>query len=88
MADKHGPACPQRFPADLANETEALTSMSKVRRDYLLHVQQTLAKNQSEDCLHLNIYAPLQGKCTRLFFLAFFHLSLRVRVRACVTLAL
>ena len=58
MADKHGPACPQRFPADLANETQALTSMSKVRRDYLLHVQQTLAKNQSEDCLHLNIYTP------------------------------
>ena len=82
MADKHGPACPQRFPTDLANETEALTSMSKVRRDYLLHVQQTLAKNQSEDCLHLNIYAPLQGKFTRfLYFLSFISAYVCVCVR-------
>lgn len=62
MADRHGPACPQRFPTNLANETESLKLMSRARRDYLLHVEQSLAKNQSEDCLYLNIYAPFQGK--------------------------
>lgn len=62
MTDRHGPACPQRFPTNLSNETESLKFMSKARRDYLFHIEQSLAKNQSEDCLHLNIYAPFQGK--------------------------
>lgn len=68
MADRHGPACPQRFPTNLANETESLKLMSRARRDYLLHVEQSLAKNQSEDCLHLNIYAPFQGKWSVLIY--------------------
>jgi neuroligin len=72
MTDRHGPACPQRFPTNLANETESLKLMSRARRDYLLHIEQSLARNQSEDCLHLNIYAPFQGKlfvpiCSRLY---------------------
>lgn len=62
MADRHGPACPQRYPTNLANETETLKLMSKSRREYLLHVEQTIGRNQSEDCLHLNIYAPFQGE--------------------------
>ncbi|XP_045026300.1 neuroligin-4, X-linked [Daphnia magna] len=62
MTDRHGPACPQRFPTNLSNETESLKFMSKARRDYLFHIEQSLAKNQSEDCLHLNIYAPFQGR--------------------------
>lgn len=72
MADRHGPACPQRFPTNLANETESLKMMSRARRDYLLHIEQSLAKNQSEDCLYLNIYAPFQGKSkiSILFFLS------------------
>jgi len=60
MADTYGPSCPQHFP-QVANETEALKMMSKTRRDYLLSIE-PLLRNQSEDCLHLNIYAPFQGK--------------------------
>jgi len=59
MADRHPPSCPQNFP-NLANETESLHTMSRQRRDYLLRIQNHL-HNQSEDCLHLNIYAPAQG---------------------------
>ena len=62
MADRFGPACPQRFPADLTNETDSLRYMSRSRREHLLHVRQQLAANQSEDCLYLNIYTPFQGE--------------------------
>ena len=60
MADHYGPSCPQHFP-QVANESEALKVMSKTRRDYLLQIE-PLLRNQSEDCLHLNIYAPFQGR--------------------------
>ena len=60
MADLYGPSCPQHFP-QVANETEALKTMSKARREYLLQIE-PLLRNQSEDCLHLNIYAPFQGE--------------------------
>lgn len=71
MADRHGPACPQRFPLDMNNETESLRFMSKARREHLLHVEAMLSKNQSEDCLYLNIYAPFQGRAA--FTLLFYH---------------
>ncbi|XP_073980560.1 neuroligin 3 isoform X1 [Rhodnius prolixus] len=59
VADKFGPACPQALP-DIKNETVALRRMPRGRLEYLKRLLPYL-KNQSEDCLYLNIYAPAQG---------------------------
>ncbi|XP_049799600.1 neuroligin-2-like [Schistocerca nitens] len=60
IADTLGPVCPQKLP-DISNETAALERMPKGRLEYLKRLLPHL-KNQSEDCLYLNIYAPVQGK--------------------------
>ena len=52
--------CPQRLP-DISNETAALERMPKGRLEYLKRLLPYL-RNQSEDCLYLNVYAPIQGK--------------------------
>lgn len=52
-ADKFGPVCPQKLP-------ELSDKMPKGRVEYLKRLLPYL-KNQSEDCLYLNIYAPVQG---------------------------
>lgn len=60
IADKLGAVCPQKLP-DIQNETEALGRMSRIRFMQLKKIIPYL-KNQSEDCLHLNIYTPAAGK--------------------------
>ena len=60
IADQFAPVCPQRLP-DISNETLALKRMSKSRFDFLQRLTPYL-RNQSEDCLYLNIYAPTQGR--------------------------
>lgn len=52
-ADRFGPVCPQKLP-------ELADNMPKGRLDYLRRLMPHL-RNQSEDCLYLNIYAPVQG---------------------------
>ncbi|CAB3381900.1 Hypothetical predicted protein [Cloeon dipterum] len=56
QADSFGPVCPQN-PPDISNEKEALKAMSAGRYHYLKRLLPYL-RNQSEDCLYLNIYAP------------------------------
>lgn len=53
VADKFGPVCPQKLP-------ELTSDMPKGRVEYLKRLLPYL-RNQSEDCLYLNIYAPVQG---------------------------
>ncbi|XP_035207619.1 neuroligin-4, Y-linked-like [Stegodyphus dumicola] len=60
LADHLSAVCPQKLP-DVANETEALKRMPLGRFLYLRRLIPYLT-NQSEDCLYLNIYAPLSGK--------------------------
>lgn len=71
VSDKLGPVCPQKLP-DISNETAALDRMPKGRLEYLKRLLPYL-RNQSEDCLYLNIYAPAQGKCSLSFFLWLFY---------------
>jgi len=59
LMDKYGPACPQTLP-DVSNEKEALRFVTRGRLQYLRRLLPYL-RNQSEDCLYLNIYAPVTG---------------------------
>jgi len=64
--------CPQVSPLQLYNETDMLREMPKGRLQYLRRLEPML-RNQSEDCLYLNIYVPLTGKTDH--FLLFIHHS-------------
>lgn len=71
-----GPVCPQKLPA-VGNETAALSRMPKGRLDYLKRLL-PLLRNQSEDCLYLNIYAPQQGKLTLIWSCSFLMTYYRI----------
>lgn len=60
MNAEPAPVCPQVLP-NIANETDTLKRMPRGR---LLQLKRLLPmlRNQSEDCLYLNVYVPLSGK--------------------------
>jgi hypothetical protein len=58
-AHNFGPVCPQKLP-DLNQRKR--NAMSEARATYLRRLFIYLQHNQSEDCLYLNIYAPVQKK--------------------------
>ncbi|XP_045505104.1 neuroligin-4, Y-linked-like [Colias croceus] len=64
VSDRPGPACPQKIP-DLNDERIFLEKMPKGRLEYIKRLIPYL-KNQSEDCLYLNIFAPLQMDETKI----------------------
>ena len=53
------PVCPQQLP-QIRNESAALQMMGQGRLRALQQIIPKL-KNQSEDCLYLNVYAPIKG---------------------------
>ncbi|KAH6938841.1 hypothetical protein HPB50_013479 [Hyalomma asiaticum] len=58
-ADTPGPACPQRLPEFLRNESSpAGVRMPPGRLEQLRRLARAALLNTSEDCLHLNIYTP------------------------------
>lgn len=61
VADKFSPVCPQKLP-------NVTSEMPKGRVEYLKRLLPYLS-NQSEDCLYLNIYAPVQGRDCNFFIL-------------------
>ena len=60
-ADSLPPVCPQSLP-DVSNRRESLKRMPLGRFKYLQRLIPHL-RNQSENCLYLNIYTPVSGKC-------------------------
>ncbi|XP_043655932.1 LOW QUALITY PROTEIN: neuroligin 4-like [Drosophila teissieri] len=59
ISDKYSPVCPQRLP-NIQNETAALEKMPKGRLEYLKRLLPFL-ENQSEDCLYLNVFSPVNA---------------------------
>lgn len=78
MSDRPGPACPQKLP-DLDDERLLLEKMPKGRLDYIKRLIPYL-KNQSEDCLYLNIFAPLQSKylLDKWYILTYYYLCFKL----------
>lgn len=62
LATKFASVCPQRLP-DINNPEN---TMSKGRYDQLKRLLPYL-KNESEDCLYLNLYVPSSGECDTSF---------------------
>jgi len=65
MNEEPVPVCPQVLPS-IENETEALRTMPKGRLAQLKRLLPML-RNQSEDCLYLNVFVPLTGENTSFF---------------------
>ncbi|XP_063241609.1 neuroligin-2-like [Bacillus rossius redtenbacheri] len=59
-AERSGPACPQR-PPDVSDEEAALARMPRGRLEQIRRLLPFL-REQSEDCLYLNVYAPRQDE--------------------------
>ncbi|RWS13052.1 neuroligin-4: Y-linked-like protein [Dinothrombium tinctorium] len=73
LANRFGPVCPQKIP-ESGGKSNAENQLPEGRVAYLKRIIPFL-RNQSEDCLYLNIYSPFsQGKYAHFYFVLFsFH---------------
>lgn len=81
LAHKHGPVCPQKLPSlslPYSSPSSARPQNNNTDDNQLPEARVATLKrlipyirNQSEDCLNLNIYLPF--KPGKLFFKAIFH---------------
>lgn len=79
-SESPSPVCPQVLP-NIRNETEALKMMPRGRLTYLRRLLPHL-RNQSEDCLYLNVYVP--GKLNKYIFC--YIILCKFTLSFCVTL--
>ena len=62
----HGPVCPQMFPPELAeadaDEEAVLKRVTRARLAFLRRMRSMMGpERQSEDCLHLNVFVPIDA---------------------------
>ncbi len=70
LANKLSPVCPQSIPFSsiiMNNSTEALKRMPLQRLEYMRKMI-PLLRNQSEDCLYLNIFTPIVAQTGNKFY--------------------
>jgi neuroligin len=59
-AKTFAPVCPQSFPPEIRNRSLAMKTMTEPTLREILRRKAAL-RNQSEDCLYLNVYVPVTG---------------------------
>lgn len=82
---KPTPVCPQHIPRQYYDALRSRSNVINHERLQYLRRLIPLLRNQSEDCLHLNIYVPILSNGMFIFyFILFFVLKLILKFFCCV----